>query len=128
MDTWFIVSLVTDDLELINQGVIVPTNWVVVPKRKSDNLRVRYMELAGQLGDEDKLLIDVLAQRRQPAPEGWPLHLFALKGKAKSWHEAERTLEVLMGGDITIHNSNNNDKIESLLDTTGHGRCYYSYI
>lgn len=122
MDIWFIINLITDNQHLINQGVIVPTNWVVVPKKKGENCKVKYMALDGQ-GEEDKVLIDSLAEKRIPAPQDWPLHLFRIVGKAHTWHEAQRTLIVVMGGEVNL---DSNERIEYLLDTTGHSKFNFT--
>lgn len=121
MDLWYVVHLITDTNVLINQAVIVPTNWVVLPKKPGDRLKVKFMELSEQLGEEDKSLVDSLAEHRVQAPKDWPTHDFRILSKAYSWHEAQRSLIVQMGGNITIHNSTNGKKIETLLDTSNQG-------
>lgn len=118
MDIWYVIQLITDNFQLINQGVIVPSNWAVIPKKKGAHLKMKYMELVGQ-GDEDKKLINSLAEIWAAAPEQWPSHLFRILKKAYSWHEAQQQLMILMGG---MQNANNHQRIENLLDVSGQGR------
>lgn len=75
------------------------------------------MELSEQ-GEEDKILIDSLAEHRGQAPRGWPTHQFSILSKAHSWHEAQRSLIVQMGGNISFQNLTNAEKTEASYDTS----------
>lgn len=119
MDVWYVVRLVTDERELINQAIIVPSNWVVVPKQ-GDNLKIKFMELA-VIKEEDILLYETLSRQRSEPPASWKNYTFEVLNKAKTYHEATHQLIIVIGGNITLHNSSNNDKSNELFDVSSLG-------
>lgn len=117
MEIWYIIQIFATDTEIMNQAVIVPSNWVIPPKKASDRIKVKYMQFP--FTAEDALLVDTLSQTRATAPESWPSFIFMVHAKARTWLEAENALAITMGGDSTIHNSSNNDKTDEVLNVSG---------
>lgn len=113
-DRWFIVQIASNYEKLVNQFIIVPSNWITF---KNKTATTKFLQIP--FGSEDVEFYVELAKTRGIPPESWMDYqvMRQLGNDAYSYQDAELTLNTLTNNQ-TICNSNAGTRVEEMINTT----------